>query len=246
MRKHKIKPDISIYNVPPSSSSSLQVTTDAMCCVRWQVFIEGAMRETGYSKALQVFELMKAEGVRPSHTTFSILIDAAGHAGRPEEAEAHFAAMGTSPRPDTNNYNSLIEALARNGQLDKAERVLDSLLRHTHTTDNRGSTDDHVGLARPTAKSFSSLLGFCLERKDVVRARRLAEKMRRASVAPDAIAQRQLDQIPAEQHHHHHQHQPQRQPNTADINSKRPSPRPQHTFPPRRYTNPKNEIKKQN
>lgn len=213
------------------------------CVVHWQVFISGASRETGYSKALQVFELMKAEGVRPCHTTFSILIDSAGHAGRPEEAEAHFAAMGTSPRPDTNNYNSLIEALARNGQLDKAERVLDSLLRHTHATDNRGSsTDDRVGLARPTAKSFSSLLGFCLERKDLVRARRLAEKMKRARVAPDAIAQRQLDQIPAEQHQHHHQ--PRRQPNTADTNSKRPSPpQPQHKYPPRRYSNPKNEIK---
>jgi pentatricopeptide repeat protein len=166
--------------------------------------MEGATRETGYAKAMQVFELMKSEGVQPCHITYSILIDAAGHAGKPEAAEAHFAAMTTNPRPDTNNYNSLIEALARNGQLDKAERVLDNMLR-TSDVGPGGSSGDRVSLVRPTAKSFSSLLGFCLERNDLARARRLADKMKRARVEPDAFAQRQLDLIPPMSQQQHQQ-----------------------------------------
>jgi pentatricopeptide repeat protein len=133
---------------------------------------------------------MTKEGLQPSHSTFSTLIDSAGFAGKPEQAEAHFAAMSKyNLRPDTNNYSALIEALARNHQLDKAERVLDSMLQR-----NRQLAGDEEG-ARPSAKSFSSLLGFCLARKEWKRASRLAKKLREARIPPDRFLQQQLDNL---------------------------------------------------
>ena len=82
-----------------------------------------------YRQVLRALDHMKQEGVRPDHATYSIVIDAAGFARLPDEAEHQFHAMTSlhGLHPNANNFTSLIEALARNGQLDKAEAVLDSL-----------------------------------------------------------------------------------------------------------------------
>ena len=132
---------------------------------------------------------MKQEGVRPDHATFSIVIDAAGFAGLPHEAEHQFHAMTSlhGLHPNANNFTSLIEALARNGQLDKAEAVLDSLAARQAM-----SALEHDRL---TAKSFNTLLGFCIGAGDAARGQRVVAKMHQAGVAPGDTMQANLREL---------------------------------------------------
>jgi pentatricopeptide repeat protein len=139
-----------------------------------------------YRQVLRAMDHMKQEGVRPNHATFSIVIDAAGFARLPDEAEHQFHAMTSlhGLHPNANNFTSLIEALARNGQLDKAEAVLDSLAARQATS--------ALAHNRLTAKSFNTLLGFCIGAGDAARGQRVAAKMHQAGVEPDDIGQAKL------------------------------------------------------
>jgi hypothetical protein len=84
--------------------------------------------------------------------------------------------------PQANQFTSLTEALARNGQLDKAEAVLGSLAARQAT-----SALEHDRL---TAKSsFTTLLGFCIGAGDAARGQRVAAKMHQAGVKPDDVTQ---------------------------------------------------------
>jgi pentatricopeptide repeat protein len=139
-----------------------------------------------YHQMLRAVDHMKQAGVQPDHATFSVVIDAAGFAGLPHEAERQFDAMTSlhGLHPQANQFTSLIEALARNGRLDKAEAVLDSLAARQPT-----SALKHDCL---TAKSFNTLLGFCISAGDVARGQRVVAKMHQAGVAPDDITQAKL------------------------------------------------------
>ncbi|ELR19653.1 pentatricopeptide repeat domain containing protein [Acanthamoeba castellanii str. Neff] len=139
-----------------------------------------------YHQVLRTVDHMKQAGVHPTHATFSVVIDAAGFAGLPHEAERQFDAMTPlhGLHPNTNNFTSLIEALARNGRLDKAEAVLDSLAARQPT-----SALQHDRL---TAKSFNTLLGFCIGAGDSARGQRVVAKMHQAGVAPTEVTQAKL------------------------------------------------------
>jgi len=171
MRSHNIEPNEAIFNV----------------------FIDGTSRmPDGYKKTLQVFKLMKDLGVPPSNKTYNILIDAAGFARKPQEAEAFFNEMQEAPhyiQPTTNCYNSLIEALARNGQLSQAEKVLDSMML-TRVV-GKLKTEEEIR-ANPTTKTFGTLLAFCLRRNDLARATRVVNKMKLFGVPVTALAKKML------------------------------------------------------
>ncbi len=139
-----------------------------------------------YHQVLRAVDHMKQAGVQPTHATLSIVINAAGLAGLPHEAERQFDAMASlhGLRPQANQFTSLIEALARNGQLDKAEAVLDALAARRATSALKHD--------RLTAKSFNTLLSFCIGPGDAARGQRVEAKMHQAGVEPDDITRARL------------------------------------------------------
>jgi len=142
-------------------------------------------RVAAYHQVRRNLDHMLQAGVQPDHATFSIVIDAAGFARLPHEAEHQFHVMTSlhGLHPNANNFTSLIEALARNGQLDKAEAVLDSLTARKVTS--------ALAHDRLTAKSFNTLLGFCIGAGDAARGQRVA-KMHQAGVEPNDVTQANL------------------------------------------------------
>jgi pentatricopeptide repeat protein len=139
-----------------------------------------------YHQVLRDVDHMKQARVQPDHATLSVVIDAAGLAGLPHEAERQFDAMASlhGLHPQANQFTSLIEALARNGQLDKAEAVLDALAARRATSALKHD--------RLTAKSFNTLLGFCIDAGDAARGQRVVAKMHQAGVEPDDVTRAKL------------------------------------------------------
>ncbi len=83
-------------------------------------------------------------------------------------------------RPDTNNFNSLIEALARNKLLDRAEEILDLMKKWN---------------VAPDAKTFTTLLSFCLEFGEGQRGQRIVARMKKANVQLDQLAKQKLRKL---------------------------------------------------
>lgn len=111
-------------------------------------------RVAAYHQVRRTLDHMLQAGVQPDHATFSIVIDAAGFARLPHEAEHQFHVMTSlhGLHPNANNFTSLIEALARNGQLARAEAVLDSLAARQATS--------ALAHDRLSARKFNTLLDF--------------------------------------------------------------------------------------
>ncbi|KAL4858667.1 Pentatricopeptide repeat-containing protein [Chlorella vulgaris] len=76
--------------------------------------------------ALDVYARLRRAGLRADGLTHTILIQAHGRMGQVAEAAAAFEALlrDRSAAPDLRAYNALVDALARNGDMAAAERML--------------------------------------------------------------------------------------------------------------------------
>lgn len=106
------------------------------------------------SKAVQLFEHMHQEDIRPDNVTFLNILSACCHAGLVNEGLYCFVLMmGFHGMPlDLNHYVCMIDLLARSGQLDKAEYVMRRMP------------------FKPTAESVLALLSVCRYEYDLERA----------------------------------------------------------------------------
>lgn len=94
--------------------------------ISWNAMIGGLAQHGRGQDALQLFERMKKEGVKPDVVTFVSLLSACSHAGLLEEGRRYFASMAQDfgIKPTIEHYGCMVDLLGRAGQLDEAEALI--------------------------------------------------------------------------------------------------------------------------
>ncbi|CAN8252099.1 unnamed protein product [Cochlearia groenlandica] len=97
--------------------------------VSWNALI-AALGQHGHGvEAVDVYEEMLKEGIRPDRITFLTILTACSHAGLVDLGQKYFASMETvyCIPPDADHYARLIDMLCRSGKFSDAENVMASL-----------------------------------------------------------------------------------------------------------------------
>ncbi|CAL9120594.1 unnamed protein product [Musa textilis] len=97
--------------------------------VLWNSIVGCYARNGLPKKALQEFERMIREGVRPDHITFVGALMACVHGGLVKEGERYFELMDREfhIKPRMEHYGCMVDLLGRAGQIDKAEKLIRSM-----------------------------------------------------------------------------------------------------------------------
>src|SRR4051794_344684 len=94
----------------------------------WGAVLSGYAYHGKGKEPLLLFEEMLKERIKPDEVTFISLLSACSHAGLVVEAKSIFHDMkslyGIAPGPI--HYNCLMDVLARAGDLDSAEQLLET------------------------------------------------------------------------------------------------------------------------
>ncbi|XP_062202312.1 pentatricopeptide repeat-containing protein At4g13650 [Phragmites australis] len=97
--------------------------------VSWNTIITSCSQHGRALEALDLFDQMKQEGLKPNDVTFIGVLAACSHVGLVEEGLSYFKSMsneyGIHPRPD--HYACVVDILGRSGQLDRALRFVEEM-----------------------------------------------------------------------------------------------------------------------
>ncbi|XP_051185232.1 pentatricopeptide repeat-containing protein At4g13650 [Lolium perenne] len=97
--------------------------------VSWNIIITSCSQHGCGLEALQLFDQMKHEGLKPNDVTFIGVLAACSHVGLVEEGLGYFKSMssvhGVQPRPD--HYACVVDILGRAGQLDRARKFVEEM-----------------------------------------------------------------------------------------------------------------------
>lgn len=97
--------------------------------VSWNTIITSCSQHGRGLEALDLFDQMKQEGLKPNDVTFIGVLAACSHVGLVEEVLSYFKSMsnvyGLNPIPD--HYACVVDILGRAGQLDRARRFVDEM-----------------------------------------------------------------------------------------------------------------------
>ncbi|RLN00355.1 pentatricopeptide repeat-containing protein [Panicum miliaceum] len=97
--------------------------------VSWNTIITSCSQHGRGLEALDLFDQMKQEGLKPNDVTFIGVLAACSHVGLVEEGLRHFKSMsneyGIAPTPE--HYACVVDILGRAGQLDRARRFVEEM-----------------------------------------------------------------------------------------------------------------------
>ena len=97
--------------------------------ITWNAMIGGYASHGLASEALELFKLMQWLKIHPTYITFISVLNACAHAGLVEEGRRQFDSMindyGIEPRVE--HFASLVDILGRQGQLQEAMDVINSM-----------------------------------------------------------------------------------------------------------------------
>ncbi|CDY12931.1 BnaA09g13430D [Brassica napus] len=132
--------------------------------ITWNAMIGGYAFHGNASEALNLFWLMKSNGIHPSHITFVSVLNACAHAGLVDEARAQFMSMVNEYKiqPQMEHYSSLVDVISRQGQFEEAMGVIKSMPFEPDKTVWGAVLDacriyNNVGLAHAAAEAMSRL-----------------------------------------------------------------------------------------
>lgn len=135
--------------------------------VSWNTILMGYAQHGFGKEALEIYDLMQRNCVKPNHVTFVGVLSACGHVGLLDEGLHHFDSMtrvyGITPRTD--HLSCVVSLFARKGQTKAAYDLIQNF---------RGEPDKVV---------WRCLLSGCRTRKDVYLGKYAAEKI--FSLDPD-------------------------------------------------------------
>ncbi|XVE53356.1 hypothetical protein DITRI_Ditri02bG0197800 [Diplodiscus trichospermus] len=90
--------------------------------ISWSSLILGYGLSGNVSIALELFDNMVVQGVKPNQVTFLGVLSACAHGGLAERASSCFEMMGDyGVTPELKHYSSMVDCLARAGLLEQAE-----------------------------------------------------------------------------------------------------------------------------
>jgi pentatricopeptide repeat protein len=97
--------------------------------VVWTVMIVGYAQHGRGKEAIQLFEWMKREGVKPDSLTFTGLLTACSHVGLVEEGRCYFQSITQDYgiTPAMQHYGSMVDLLGRAGRLDEAADFIEKM-----------------------------------------------------------------------------------------------------------------------
>lgn len=129
--------------------------------ISWNALIAGYGNHGCGEEAVEVFELMIREGMKPNHVTFLAVLSACSYSGLSELGWEIFQSMtreyNTKPRPM--HYTCMIELLGREGSLDEAFALIRS------------------APFKPTVNMWAALLTACRVHQNFELGRFAAEKL---------------------------------------------------------------------
>ena len=127
--------------------------------ISWNAMIGGLAQNGRGLVALQRFEEMKTEGIRPNAATFISVLSACRHAGLVEEGHRQFSSMRSHYGivPTDKHYGCMVDILGRAGRLKEAEDVILTMP------------------LKPSASMWGALLAACRSSGNVEVAERAAE-----------------------------------------------------------------------
>lgn len=111
----------------------------------WNSMISGYGRNGEYELAIEIFDLMQKEKVKPNSTTFVGILSACSHAGEVDRGLQVFKMMYNDEygiKPSREHFGCMVDLLGRSGQLEEARELI-------------------RGLPQAPASFFHSLLGAC-------------------------------------------------------------------------------------
>jgi len=124
----------------------------------WNTMIAGYGEHGNGKKAVETYKKLLKSGLKPDNITFLSLLNACAHSGLTDQALSLYASMAKFEiAPTEPHITCVIDALARKGQLEEAEQMLNTLVN-------------------PSVIPLSAVLGACRVFKDVVRAERVGQK----------------------------------------------------------------------
>ncbi|XP_058073758.1 pentatricopeptide repeat-containing protein At3g49170, chloroplastic-like [Magnolia sinica] len=90
--------------------------------IAWTAMIDGYAQHGEGIRALELFERMKEEGVRPNGVTFVSILHACSHAGLVEDGLRYFNSMSSEYKikPVIHHYACMVDLLGRAGRLEEA------------------------------------------------------------------------------------------------------------------------------
>ncbi|PIA58235.1 hypothetical protein AQUCO_00500287v1 [Aquilegia coerulea] len=94
--------------------------------VSWNAMISGYAQHGLGLEALQIFEKMLYENVKPNHATFVGVLRACGYMGLFEEGTCYFHSMlnDYGLQPQLEHYSCLVDILGRSGRVDDALKLI--------------------------------------------------------------------------------------------------------------------------
>ncbi|KAK7304600.1 hypothetical protein VNO77_42483 [Canavalia gladiata] len=129
--------------------------------ITWNAMIGGFAQNGRGREALELFEDMIKEGMKPDYITFITVLFACSHTGLVDQGRKYFALMTTEYgiKPGVEHYTCMIDLLGRAELIEEAENLLLSAdCRYDHSI-------------------WAVLLGACTKCSDYVTAERIARKM---------------------------------------------------------------------
>ncbi|KAF5201697.1 Pentatricopeptide repeat [Thalictrum thalictroides] len=97
--------------------------------VSWNAMISGLSHNGCGKEALELFEVMRLDGIKPDHVTFVNLLSACSHMGLVETGQAYFRLMvdnyGLEPKVD--HYACMVDIFSRAGKLAEAKDFIESV-----------------------------------------------------------------------------------------------------------------------
>lgn len=129
--------------------------------VSWTAIITGCAQHGRCREALEYFDQMKKQGIKPDKVTFTSVLSACTHVGLVEEGRKHFRSMylDYGIKPMVEHYSCFVDLLGRAGHLEEAENVILSMP------------------FIPGPSVWGALLSACRVHSDVERGERAAENV---------------------------------------------------------------------
>uniref|UniRef100_A0A0E0MND7 Uncharacterized protein n=1 Tax=Oryza punctata TaxID=4537 RepID=A0A0E0MND7_ORYPU len=97
--------------------------------VSWNTIITSCSQHGRGLEALDLFDQMKKEGIKPNDVTFIGVLAACSHVGLVEEGLSYFKSMSDEYgiRPRLDHYACVIDIFGRAGQLDRAKKFVEEM-----------------------------------------------------------------------------------------------------------------------
>ncbi|MCL7049890.1 hypothetical protein MKW94_009126 [Papaver nudicaule] len=129
--------------------------------VSWNSILDGCAENGFGKKAVELFEQMQSEGIRPDQTSFVSILCACSHAGFVDQGWAYFNSMNRDYgiMPLEPHYACMVDLLGRAGHLYSAE----DFIKNMHIV--------------PDSIVWKALLGACRIHQNVELGRRVAERL---------------------------------------------------------------------